>query len=97
MKGLFFAAVLALAFCFAGADTANAQCANGSCRVGPVRSVTRAVVTAPVRVTRGVIARQPVRSVVRGVVARQPVRSTVRRVVRWRPFARVRACRSCRR
>lgn len=91
MKGLFFAAVLSVALCFAG-DTANAQCANGSCRVGPVRSVARVVVVhQPVRsVVRGVVAAQPVRSTVRAVVERQPVRRTVRRVFSWRPFARFR-------
>ncbi len=91
MKGLFLAVMLTVGGMVA-ATPAQAQCANGSCRVSssytsgqPARNVVRYVAQ-----------ERPVRTVVYGVIQRQPVRTTVRRVFSWRPFSRIRSCRSCR-
>ena len=63
--------------------TASADCSNGVCGTGPVRSVVGWVVTEkPVRtMVRNVVACQPVRTTVRQVVVRQPVRSALRRLL----------------
>ena len=104
MKGLLLVPVLAFAFLFAGSDTANAQCRNGSCRVQSNMTATygpSVLVRQPVRSTvRYVVRNKPVRSCVGGVCRvvreRQPVRTTVRRVVRWRPFGFFRGRSCCR-
>lgn len=71
--------VLALVIAVGSVASLNAgECASGSCRVTPVRSMVSSVVKA-----------QPVRTIVRGVAQARPLRTAVSRFNRVRPVRRV--------